>query len=614
MSDSERDIDNCIGCGAEMDVTEMVPFTNVICPHCSEHTRVKCQLGHYELTKRSGIGGMSEVFSAWDTKLEREVAIKLLNLELSKDEKRMEEFEREALITAAISHPNVVRVYTVGMAWRHFYIAMELVPNGSLEQRMTAHGALPEHEVLQVAGETIAGLRAARESGLIHRDIKPGNILFDANDQVKIVDFGLALVTQGGKATAEEIWATPYYVPPEALVKGEEDFRSDIYALGASLYHALTGDPPISTNSQSTREVLEAKKTIKPIAEVAPWLSEPCCELIDTAMEMDPNDRFASYAEMEELLAEAFADDRDAASSKPKRKRGRGRRRQANSWWKQPKIQLAGGSLLGAAALVFVISQLVDSDDDASDAEAVEEAIDFDELENALEGEGNTEEEAKRIVAAYQKAYSSLKNRHFANAEAAFDQLLADEAVMEPSRSWAGIGACLSAYLDGRSADAEASAYKLQSLWEIDGGAHSPELENLVKALTVLPPVKLADSSDMTVQVLSNFTLGLKYWEQGLLDESAKLMRKVVQSDLSDSRQLVIYKGLARNYLADYKTLQATHYNGSSKTQEEANRRRKELIAAQEAIVTNGRSKYVIQKRRLRNARELREMRKSAAQ
>jgi len=188
------------------------------------------------------------------------------------------------MITAAISHPHVVRVFTVGKAFGHFYIAMELVLGESLEQRIAREGAISEAEILPLCEEIIAGLRAAQDAGLIHRDIKPGNILFDANDHVKIVDFGLALVTQGGVAKAEEIWATPYYVPPEALTGDHEDFRSDMYALGATLYHALSGKPSIPEQSKSSREVIHDKEHIEPLAKIAPWLKPETCQWVERAM------------------------------------------------------------------------------------------------------------------------------------------------------------------------------------------------------------------------------------------------------------------------------------------------------------------------------------------
>ena len=222
-----------------MDVSAVAPFSNVECPNCGKHTRVKREFGPYTLVRRHAIGGMSMVFVAHDNTLDREVALKILSEEFSADERRIAAFEEEARITASFSHPNVVRVLTTGRAFDRFYIAMELVPGGHFEHQIRERGKIPEIEMLPLAIEVAQGLKAAHAAGLIHRDVKPGNILLDAEGHAKLVDFGLALVTQGGKAQATELWATPYYVPPETVEGHAEDFRSDIYAFGATLYHAL---------------------------------------------------------------------------------------------------------------------------------------------------------------------------------------------------------------------------------------------------------------------------------------------------------------------------------------------------------------------------------------
>ena len=162
----EQYIAHCSACGCKMDISAMEPYTNVVCPDCGSHTRVKCELGPYLLIGRHAAGGMSMVFKARDVTLDRDVAIKLLNEVYSNDEQRMRQFEREALITAAISHPHVVRVFTVGKAYGHFYIAMEMVPGENLEQRIAREGAIGEDEMLPIAAEIISGLRAARQRPL----------------------------------------------------------------------------------------------------------------------------------------------------------------------------------------------------------------------------------------------------------------------------------------------------------------------------------------------------------------------------------------------------------------------------------------------------------------
>src|SRR5690606_28941637 len=130
----------------------------------------------------------------------------------------------------------------------HFYIAMELVPGGSLEERIE-QGPLPELEVLRLAIQAAQGLRAAHQAGLIHRDLKPGNILFAEDGSAKLVDFGLALVQGHEVEDDDEIWATPYYVPPEKLEGLPDTFRGDMYSFGATLFHALAGKPPHGSDS-----------------------------------------------------------------------------------------------------------------------------------------------------------------------------------------------------------------------------------------------------------------------------------------------------------------------------------------------------------------------------
>ena len=305
----------------------MEPYTSVVCPDCGHHTRVKCELGQYLLIGRHAVGGMSKVFKARDLTLDREVAIKILNDDYSQDGQRMEKFEHEAMITAAISHPHVVRVFTVGKAFDHFYIAMEMVSGENLEQMISRQGAISEDKILPITAEIISGLQAAKEAGLIHRDMKPGNILFDANGHVKIVDFGLALVTQGGMAKADEVWATPYYVPPEALDGEQEDFRSDMYALGATLYHALSGQPSIPDESKLSQAVRKAKEKIKPLATVAPWLKPETCYLVDRAMALKRDDRFSSYTEMEEARALAYRVIEELGAAEPMQMSERATRR-----------------------------------------------------------------------------------------------------------------------------------------------------------------------------------------------------------------------------------------------------------------------------------------------
>ena len=200
-----------------------------------------------------------DVFEAEDETLGRRVALKILNRTYSRDAARLEQFRQEALITASITHPNVITLYSVGYDQGYFYLAMELVGGGSLEQRIRRENKLTEGDALRIGHEVAEGLRAAQHQGLIHRDVKPANILFTETGTAKVVDFGLALFTDRGPDKSAEIWATPYYVAPEKILQNEEDYRSDIFSLGATLFHALTGSPPHQVDTHAIEELRRIK-------------------------------------------------------------------------------------------------------------------------------------------------------------------------------------------------------------------------------------------------------------------------------------------------------------------------------------------------------------------
>ena len=235
-------IGHCGSCGCQMDISALEPYTNVVCPECGEHTRVKCELGNYRLIGRHAVGGMSKLFVARDMTLGREVAIKILNDEYCRDEHRMRQFEHEAMITAAISHPHVVRVFTVGKAFGHFYIAMELVEGETLTAWQRAANR-PWREVLGLYLQAGRGLAAAHARGIVHRDVKPENVLIGDRGRVKVADFGLAkaISSQTQTATQGLLIGTVSYLPPELVTSGHTDARSDVYSAGVVLFELLTG-------------------------------------------------------------------------------------------------------------------------------------------------------------------------------------------------------------------------------------------------------------------------------------------------------------------------------------------------------------------------------------
>ena len=425
-----------------MDVSAVAPFSNVECPECGKHTRVKREFGPYTLLRRHAIGGMSVVFIAQDNTLGREVVVKILNEEYGSDEKRITAFEEEARITASFSHPHVVRVFTTGRAFGRFYIAMELVPGGHVEHHIRERGSIPEKEVLPLAHQVAAGLKAAHAAGLIHRDVKPGNILLDASGNAKIVDFGLALVTKGGKAQAAEIWATPYYVPPETIEGLPEDFRSDVYAFGATLYHALAGKPPCNEESMDTNRLREAKRKIEPLAKAAPQVSADTCALIDRAMAHNPLQRFRSYDDLLSALETARQRLSAAPASPGPAKKGASKSARRSSSNAGEKVALGGGLLLVVAALVFGIWWVMQPEVPPVAKGGTEPVV--------TAPPAGTAEQNARVGPAYREAGEALRAGDYMKARQLFAEVRDLPGVMQPTGDWAACEAVVFAYLDGR--------------------------------------------------------------------------------------------------------------------------------------------------------------------
>jgi serine/threonine protein kinase len=293
----------CAACGALIDITDEEPLGLMHCPGCGVAMRVHRCFGNFEPVEVLGAGGMGAVYRAMDISLNRSVALKLLRREYSEHPEVTKQFEHEAAVTALINHPNVVKVYSTGTDHGIFYIAMELVDKGSLDDLMTLQGKVSEAQVLEVGIQVAQGLRAAYRQGLIHRDIKPGNILFAQAHHAKIVDFGLAAPINASGAVAGEVWGTPYYVAPEKLDQPPtEDFRSDIYSLGATLFHALAGRPPYEATDASMVALKHLKSQPVSLAAFAPEVSTRTAFVINKTLAKDAENRQQSYDELIEQL------------------------------------------------------------------------------------------------------------------------------------------------------------------------------------------------------------------------------------------------------------------------------------------------------------------------
>ncbi len=205
---------------------------------------VGSKLGHFNLLEELAHGGMGTVYRAFDPTLDREVAIKVLRETLAKDPKFINDFLREARSAAAINHPNIVQIYFVGQDNHEYYLVMELLKGRSLRQIVEQDGPMDEERALDLAIQVTEALRSAYQLQMIHGDIKPANIFVDERVGAKVLDFGLAKLANVEVAPTEGIWGSPYYISPERVGQKAEDFRSDVYSLGASLFHILTGRPP----------------------------------------------------------------------------------------------------------------------------------------------------------------------------------------------------------------------------------------------------------------------------------------------------------------------------------------------------------------------------------
>jgi serine/threonine protein kinase len=197
-----------------------------------------------------------------------------------------------------VNHPNVVQIFSLGMDHGQFYVVMELIDHGSLDDIMESQGRLPEHQVLDIGMQIARGLRAAHRKGLIHRDVKPANILFVDEQAAKIGDFGLAaLATQQSHHAHSDgvIWGTPAYVSPERLCNHPEDVRSDIYSLGATLFHAVAGKAPIDSSTNSATELYALKKHPSELRTIAPKVSALTARVLQRMIAPDQKERFSSY-------------------------------------------------------------------------------------------------------------------------------------------------------------------------------------------------------------------------------------------------------------------------------------------------------------------------------
>jgi eukaryotic-like serine/threonine-protein kinase len=528
MAGVERDSSsqNCPACGILIDVGNEEPLARVACPSCGEKFRVERAFDNFALLETLGVGGMGSVYKARDTRLNRLVALKILRPELSTDPAEILRLEQEARATAAVNDPHVVQVFSSGSDHGQFYLVMELVDRGSLDDRMAEQGRLAEAEVLDTGIQVARGLRAAHEKGLIHRDIKPGNILFGSEETAKIGDFGLAVAAGQDAVAQNEIWGTPYYVAPERLNHEPEDFRSDIYSLGATLYHAIAGRPPFEGETNSATALRDLKNNPLSLAAAAPGLRRETVRVINRMVAPDPQQRFASYDELIASLERA-RDALNPAGRKAKRR----------------KLVLAALVLiviLGGAGLYFY-------------------KVQSDRLAKVAGMSGQAEEETLRRL--YDDARRDLIAGKYDSARTTFARLATEAHDKQPLLNWIRLHRGLANLLRGYTTQARQAFQELESAGPFSTKPEDAALANFFvqTARTMNGPNPVPANASrafdpQSPEAFALFLFAIKDWQQSDFPNAAVLLEQFERSESTGAYNWINdYKPLAQKFLADYR-------------------------------------------------------------
>jgi beta-lactam-binding protein with PASTA domain/predicted Ser/Thr protein kinase len=255
--------------------------------------------GRYRIQRKLGAGGMADVYLAEDQELGRRVAIKILNGRHANDAQFIERFRREAKNAAALNHPNIVSIYDRGNAEDTYYIAMEFLDGRTLKELIISRGAAPINVAIEYARQILSALRFAHRHGIVHRDIKPHNVLVDAEGRVKVTDFGIARAGTSQMTETGSIVGTAQYLSPEQARGGEVDQRSDLYSLGIVLYELLTGKTPFDGETPVEIAMKHLSNAPKPPSRLRPDIPPELDMVVLRALAKNPDDRYQSADEME---------------------------------------------------------------------------------------------------------------------------------------------------------------------------------------------------------------------------------------------------------------------------------------------------------------------------
>jgi eukaryotic-like serine/threonine-protein kinase len=258
--------------------------------------------GRYRIIRKLGSGGMANVYLAEDQELGRRVAIKILNDRHANDDQFVERFRREAKNAAGLSHPNIVSIYDRGEAEGTYYIAMEFLDGRSLKELIIGRGPAPVHVAIDYARKILDALRFAHRNGIVHRDIKPHNVIVDAEGRVKVTDFGIARAGTSQMTEVGSIIGTAQYLSPEQAKGAPVDQTSDLYSVGIVLYELLTGKVPFNGDSPVEIAMKHISATPQPPSSLRPDVPEDLDLIVLRALGKTPEERYPSAEEMDKDL------------------------------------------------------------------------------------------------------------------------------------------------------------------------------------------------------------------------------------------------------------------------------------------------------------------------
>ena len=295
----------CEGCGTATFIpANLGTFEYANCEKCGCAVMIPVKLDQFELRAVCGSGGMATVYRAHDEILDRDVAVKIMKPEFANDSNAMAGFFREARHQASFNHTNIIQIYNYGQFKKDKYLVMEVADRGDLEGLIQKHSRVDELYVLDMGIKISSALELIAKKGLMHLDLKPDNILYNTDGEPKLTDFGIARRKDEGRPPGGLV-GTPYYIAPERVALGRQDYRSDMYSLGATIYHAITGRVPFDAPSVEDTVWMHVKTRLIPPRKIFSNISKDTEAAILRAMHKDPTKRFDNFEDFRMALEAA---------------------------------------------------------------------------------------------------------------------------------------------------------------------------------------------------------------------------------------------------------------------------------------------------------------------